>query len=338
MQNYLNGDEEQIGAPDSADAFPWRPVDGGMVDPRDDARNDDSGTGGDPGGRNYVRAITDPDGRFLLRVGAPHPPPRGEPGAVLRGRERAAAPRSGVPQRQTPVYTCVRASVAPGRPLGIAVRSLDEEGTALAVEEGHLHQAPLGDDGFEATIAAQPEAAALDPLCGLNVPQPCRPPQLSLENDRVAGQTADDTRLEARLAIGPLDLLRKLRGVQPIDEASNRLDYELAPRDWPADARGARVKIGTGEDGESALRIGLKIELPRYLDLYPPTSWSCTHLQRRRPAARTRSSVRSGTSVTSRPICSSSSSAPRITTTAPGTATWAASRCSCTRSATAARW
>ena len=277
MQNYLNGDEERIGAPDSADAFPWRPVNGGMVDPRDDDRNDDSGTGGDPGGRNYVRAITDPDGRFHVDASVPHVRRLGASPEPCYTDQRVR-PAAEFPSGRTPVYSCVRASVAPGRPLGFAVRSLDEEGTALAVEEGHLHQAPLGDDGFEATIAAQPEEAALDPLCGPGVPQPCRVPQLSLENDRAAGQTADDTRLEARLLIGPLDLLRKLRGAQPIDEASNRLDYELAPRDWPADARGARVKIGSGDDGEGALRIGLKVALPRYLDLYPPTSWSCAHV------------------------------------------------------------
>lgn len=276
FQNFLNRDPTDFGTPAGAGTFPWKPMPG-MVAPAEDPANASPAAGADPGGTNHVTAVSDQDGRFLLDASVPSikrlaiaPGPCYTDDRVRPAVEFAA--------HQAPVYRCARVTAAQHKPLGFAFRSLDdgEQQRALAIEEGHIRQMPAGEEGFEATIATLPASLADRKLCSGDVAPPCRPPVLSIENDR-DGQSPSDTALRARLLDGPLGLLDTLERAEPSDEASARLDYDEAPRDWPAAAKGARLKIGT-MGKQTWMRAGLNLDLPRYLDLYSPSSWACKSL------------------------------------------------------------
>ena len=290
FQNYEVPEGGDFGPPANAKSFPWKPF-RGSVDPENDHRNDEPGDGDDPGGTDFVRAIAAPGGRFLLQASVPHVRTLGiTPGPCDVSKEIPAA--SDFELAQQPVYRCLRAGVAPGLPLGVAFRTAeypedvdaDADPTVMAIEEGHISQMPAGDEGLEATLTTLPpsspeQPSTLDdkPLCDAENPVPCRPPLMSVHNDRKQ-QSSADTTLEARMFMGTGKLLESLRKAEPSDDVSSRLNYEEPPRLWEALAKGARVKLGT-QFGASALRMGLNLGLPRYLDLYPPTSWSCKTMQ-----------------------------------------------------------
>ena len=87
--------------------------------------------------------------------------------------------------------------------------------------------------------------------------------------------------LRARLSTGAKDLVvgKLLREAPADDDLVQQLGYEQAPKDF-AEA-GARVKVGTDQapDGSELLGIRLNANLPlhQFLDLDPPTLWSCVH-------------------------------------------------------------
>ena len=49
------------------------------------------------------------------------------------------------------------------------------------------------------------------------------------------------------MTVGDLGLVNDVKGLEPLDPLSRRLNYDELPEKYDAD--GARVKIGTGEDG-----------------------------------------------------------------------------------------
>ncbi|HEY1274806.1 MAG TPA: hypothetical protein VGF25_07840 [Thermoleophilaceae bacterium] len=279
LQNFVNDPETQLGPPAGEAGFPWAAADGRYRDPEDDARNRDPGGGDDPGGVNVVKAFSDAQGRFYAKASLPAVKRLAvQPGPCYT--DARVRPPGDFPADRRPTYLCLRASAAQNRVLGIAARSLDEDGQALALEQGHFDKLPGGEENLRATVAVPPDGSELDPLCGEGIAMPCRPPLLSLETDRADGQGPEDTRFEGRIAVGDLDLIRRLGDVTPLDDSSRQLDFEQPPGEWPAEARGARVKLGSDAGrGAFALRAGLNFELPRFLDVYPPTIWTCTHLQ-----------------------------------------------------------
>ena len=174
-----------------------------------------------------------------------------------------------------PEYQCLEAAVAGGKKLGLNVRTLDAKNEVLEVEEGHITAVPSG--GLKVTLGKSPDAAKLDPICGPAQGPDCRPPMLSLEAPRGGAAVP---RLRARLSTGAKDLVvGKLLREAPADDISQKLGYEQAPKDF-AEA-GARVKVGTDQapDGSELLGIRLNANLPlhQFLDLDPPTLWSCVH-------------------------------------------------------------
>ncbi len=253
--------------------YPWDPSTPGALDPKDDPRNDDGGR------RNYLQLVKDHDGRLLAEASVPdirriHLAPRPcDP-------DSAITPATGFGSRPLPDYKCVRAVVAPGRPLGLAVRTqegnpggidIDPDLEALDLEEGHITQMP---GSLEVTLTKSPDSQKTLPRCSDPAPAPCRPPLLSLESSGNEG-----SQLQARLATGNTADLEALRRAQPDDVLSRRVGFEDAPRQagFP---RGARVKVGTNEEtGDSALRLAAKLDLPRYLDLDPLVQFDCTHLE-----------------------------------------------------------
>src|SRR5581483_11446185 len=264
--------------------------------------NGDPANGDDPGGVNYVDVVSDGTAatpEFLISGSVPHIQRLGvEPGPCYT--DNRLRPASDFAPVDAPSYTCVHAKLAPGHPLGFAVRALSTDPKtglldALSVDGGHLAQMPSGPGGFNATLASLPPQLMQDvttrmpnPLCGDSVAPPCLPPQLSVQADRGAGQTSEDVRLEAKVEMGPIsgfDLLGKLANATPLDQMSQRLDYEQAPSQWGSDGngapvRGVRLKVGTYTDQqgnhETAIRAGVNLPLPRYLDFYPIYSWNCS--------------------------------------------------------------
>ena len=303
LQNYLDDtNPARFGAPSGANGFPWSELEAPMRDPEtEEDRNDSLASGDDPGGTNFAKLTTDPQGRFHVKASVPGIRRLGiAPRPCLDDAGRYPDQQAFSANR-IPTYRCVRATFAQGKPFGLAVRTLDDKDNVLAVEEGHVQEMPAGDGGFEATLAASPAAASQDPICGddpdpndgvntIVAPPACRPRMVALETDRTDAQSADNVRVEARLITGPLDLLGPLKGRLPRDEASRRLDYERPAYEWgdmagpggDVPVRGARVKIGTEAatsttESRSALRAVFNLVLPRFLDLYPVTAWSCKH-------------------------------------------------------------
>ena len=77
------------------------------------------------------------------------------------------------------------------------------------------------------------------------------------------------------MAFGPLDLIKKVQEKEPSDARSAALKYEDPPETYVAD--GARIKIGSLA-GKTAIRAGLHVKLAKFLDLDPPTAYSCQRL------------------------------------------------------------
>ncbi len=260
-------------------SFPWGALDGG-TEPESASRNEDPLDGNR---HNYLKVIKDADGRVKANGSVPRikriqlePRPCDPPGSGTDGDERFPDPNVGFAANQKPDYKCVRAIVAPGRKLGLAVRTLDEKNEILSVEEGHISKMP---DSLTVALGKAPDTIKLAPVCadanndGNTDVVPCNPPMLSVE----APSTGSPGQLDARLAVGSLNLNNTLRTKKPDDPLSQRLDYEERPAlgSFP---RGARVKVGTAEGGGLALRLGLKVDISKFLDLDPPILYDCSHL------------------------------------------------------------
>lgn len=267
-------------------SYPFGPI-GDNLDPADDNRNDDTGSPPNAG-RNYV--TVGQDGPYLrLRGSIPAIKRVGlAPGACNTNDPRF--PDETLPawgEGRAPSYTCIRAALGAGRPLGFAVRSR-KAGAAgndvLALEEGHINAVPTAGDGLSATIGSSPSVNANLPNCSdhedLPVETtaiPCKPELISLESTPAGGTPPE---LEARAFLGPQALVDQL-GTTPIaDSIGARLDYNKHPRDFEED--GVRVRIGTKKtgdpepnDSQTAVRVGLKIPIPRWLDVTTPTFYSC---------------------------------------------------------------
>ncbi len=240
--------------------FPWQSLDG-VPDPKDDAANDDAGA------RNYVQLAQDHDGDRLRAQGSIPAIRRLAISKQACPDDPTLFPVGGFPAGQAPQYTCARVAAAAGRPLGLSVRTLDDGQQMLAIDGAHLTALP---DELAATIATSPDGADALPTCSAARAVPCRPPLLSLEAPRSGGEAP---RLDARLSTGSVGDVRELRAATPDDAVSRRLDYEAAPGAMPL---GARIKVGSGAHG-SALRVAAHLEVPRFLDIDPPTSFDCTH-------------------------------------------------------------
>jgi hypothetical protein len=197
------------------------------------------------------------------------------PGPCNANDPRFPSPSSFTIAGNAPEYKCVNVIAAQNKPLGVAVRTLDPDNSALAIDQGHLDSVPGGAGGISATITKSPDTVKLAPTCGEGGSPPfCRPPLLSVSAPKASGQQSN---LEARMAIGDLGLLGTLAGQRPSDVVSQQLDYEKNPHDFDHD--GVRLKLGTqtAPDGSSllGLRAGMKIPLPNFLDVYSPTVFTC---------------------------------------------------------------
>jgi hypothetical protein len=263
-------------------SFPFRPLDPAGVEVDQDPDNTDGDT------KNFLKVMKSPDAlrlhgsvpaikRVIFRPGACDP---SDP------RYPALDPDTWG-QANLPEYTCVNVLATEGRPLGLAIRTEDENGKVLSLDEGRLSSIPGGKrsdiplSGFSATLAKHPERIDFEEICGESgFAVPCRPPMLSVSAPKNQSST-----FEGRLAVGDDEAtLDDLREVAPVDPRSALLDYEQRPRNYAGN--GARVKIETSggdEDDPDAepkkgLRVGLKIALPNFLDLDPPTSFSCNRM------------------------------------------------------------
>jgi len=252
--------------------FPWNSLENSDANPSNNTTDVEAVAAGNDG--NYLKFFTDAAGRFIARGSVPD---------IKRIAKRtgpcetdARFPTSGYPATKVPEYSCLNAVVAGDQKLGLAVRTLDAANEVLQLEEGHVTSVPSG--GLQVTLAKSPDAAGLDPVC--TDPQtafPCRPPMLSLEAPRGGAAVPH---LRARLSTGSKDLIvNKMMGQVADDAISKQLNYEQAPKDF-AEA-GARVKVGTDQSpsGKELLGIRMNADLPlhQFLDLDPPTLWSCKH-------------------------------------------------------------
>jgi hypothetical protein len=246
------------------------------TDPESDSANDDP-SGKPNAGRNYLKIIGLGD-KKLFKGSVPAikriklDPNPCHPSDVRFPPEASFAPSF------RPEYTCVTALAAQGRPLGLAVRTLDGAGEALSIDEGNLSEVPGGASGLQVTLTKSPDAAKPNKVCAAvaDAAAGCRPPFVSLEAPRSSGQAAPVFR--ARLATGPLDLVRDLKDASPLDVLTrDRLDFEQAPSAWSIP--GGRLKLGTRGD-DVALRGSFNLALPEFLDIDPPTSYSCAHLEK----------------------------------------------------------
>ena len=252
----------------SPNAFPFTPYEAAR-DPESEPRNVDGA------GKNFIKLERTPR---LLRAHGSVPDIKRV--ALRDGACDPTDPRfppvGDFADAKAPDYTCVNAIAAPGRPLGLAVRQLEgegDDGELLALEEGHLTSVPAGADGLSATLAKAPGSVTLSPICkqhsDAQTAAACRPPMLSLKAPRSGNQTP---KLEAKVALGKVGLLRQLGAAGPRSTLSQRLDLERHPRDFARD--GARVKLGTQGD-DVVMRIGANLVLPQFLDLDPPTYFDC---------------------------------------------------------------
>ena len=253
-------------------AFPWTSLENGDADLSNNTVDVEAPAAGNDG--NYLKFFTDPAGRFIARGSVPN---------IKRIAKRngscevdARFPTTPYPPAKVPAYSCLEANVAGNSKLGLNVRTLDAKNEVLEVEEGHITAVPSG--GLQVTMAKSPDAAGLDPVCDAAASQfPCRPPMLSLEAPRGGAAVP---RLRARLSTGSKALIvNKLMPQTADDVISKQLNYEQAPSAF-AEA-GARVKVGTDKaaDGSELLGIRMNANLPlhQFLDLDPPTLWSCKH-------------------------------------------------------------
>lgn len=257
----------------AAKQFPFAPLDSTTPAPETDPRNVDP-DGVPNAGHNYLRVESDPT-RLAIKGSVPAierlalKPDRCDPDDVrFPARSLFAA-------NKRPDYLCAMAVLGRGRPLSFAVRTLDADGKAIAIDDGHVTALPNGAGGLAATIATAPDSVANAPVC-TSFSDPftttsCRPPLFSLHADRTV---LVPPVFSARMAIGALEHLRELKATSPLDVHSRRLNYERRPADYSLE--GARVKTGTWDDG-FALRAGLRVKLARFLDLDPPTTYSCIH-------------------------------------------------------------
>ena len=170
----LKGDTDEIGRltfalrnfiapPGGSAAFPFRSLDASSVEPVDDPRNRDDPAAPDAG-INYMEVLTDPtslslSGSIPAIKTVSITPDRCEP-----GDERFPAP-SDFDADHRPEYTCVNAAVGQGRPLGIAVRTLDTAGDALSIDDANLSQVPDGAGGLKATLTSSPDSVKSAPVC-----------------------------------------------------------------------------------------------------------------------------------------------------------------------------
>ena len=258
-----------------ANVFPRASL-SGATDPELDSDNDDA-AGAPNAGRNYLKII---GAREKLQF-------KGSVPAIKRIRldPRPCSPtdprfpaEADFDPDVRPEYTCVNALAAQGRPLGLAVRTLDANDELLSIDEGGIDTVPAGAGGLLATLTKSPDAAKPNEVCAATptatAANGCRPPFISVEAPRASGQVPH---LRARLATGPKDLVEDLRDdADPIDVLSQRLDFEESLGDWTTP--GARVKLGTRGD-DIGMRASFNLEMPQFLDIDPPTSYSCKHLQ-----------------------------------------------------------
>ncbi|MGH2951070.1 MAG: hypothetical protein ACRDKX_03400, partial [Solirubrobacterales bacterium] len=255
-------------------AFPWTSLENSDADPSNNTVDVEDAAAGNDG--NYLKFFTDAQGRFIARGSVPDIKRIAKRDGVCEPGDARFPDPGDYPPTKVPSYSCLNAIAAGGQKLGLAVRTLDAADEVLELEEGHVTAVPSG--GLLVTLAKSPDAAGLDPVCA--DPQtdfPCRPPMLSLEAPRGGAAVP---RLRARLSSGNKDLIEdKLLPQVPDDVISQNLNYEQAPKDF-AEA-GARVKVGTDESpsGEELLGIRMNANLPlhQFLDLDPPTLWSCKH-------------------------------------------------------------
>ena len=202
-----------------------------------------------------------------------------EPRACPEGDPRYPDPAA-FDAAQAPRYICARLNAAAGEPLGLAVRRVGDD-DVLRLEDGLITAMPGGEKPLEATIATTPSEQETPPestlmaapVCGPDAGPPCRPPLLSLHAPRAEG--SDTPLLRGSLLAGSASLLAKLAGEDPRDEVSTRLNYDESPRSYPEN--GARVKLGT-KFGDVAVRAGIRLALHEYLDVDPPTIFTCARL------------------------------------------------------------
>ena len=272
-------------APPAGAPFPWSPLDAGSTDPESDARNDDTSPSNP--GRNYAKLMT-AGGTLRVMGSIPKIKQIGMRPEVCDPSDPRYPPAGLFTNpHKRPKFSCVSAIFAQERPLGIAVRTKDvKTNQVLALDDGHVDSMPGGDGGLKATLVTTPDDMRLAPVCkgatDAAAPDYCRPVQISIEAPQDPGQ---ESNLQAKLAIGDQALLSELEAVEPHDPISrDRLDYEQAPRHYAR--RGVRLKVGSkvvGDDTATAVRGGLKLELPNFLDIDPMTSYSCKHDEEANP-------------------------------------------------------
>jgi len=217
----------------------------------------------DDGAHNYVKLAKTPE-RLYVAASVPAPERLAIAPRPCEVSANAAPARFPAGMAQ---YTCIQADAADGRRLGLAVRLLDESGNAVALEEGRISAMPDGEGGLQATLAKTAADAKTHPVCEKDVPLPCRPPLLTVVAPRAAGSPP---LLRAILSVGPQAVIGDLRKAKPEDEMSRRTLFDERPGEWGDDNDGARIKLGKGAEG-TAIRAGLNLIVPRYLDLDSPT-------------------------------------------------------------------
>ena len=256
--------------------FPWDSLQSDAVAPADDPRNNG----------NYLQFLKDADGRFTAIGSIPHVKQVGMSKAPCAPSDDTPAPNRFV-DGHAPDYKCISANIGQHAPLGLAVRTLDHDGSILAVDDGHISSVP---DSLAVTLAKVPDTDAGSPRChdNLNTDSSgkvhCVPPMLSLVAPHDSGPAGT---LEARLQTGKKVDLDPLSTASPDDVLSRRLSYTQRPADWGTypsgspqagqEIDGARVSVGTdAATGDPAIQMGLRIKIPKYLDLDPFVSLSCT--------------------------------------------------------------
>ena len=264
---------------DPTAGYPWEPLDRGVgldntVDPEADPRNDDNSSQNP--GRNYLKLMSSGPKMIALASIPKLKQIRLKPD-VCDANDTRFPLLSGYGANQ-PEYNCIAALFAEHRPFGAAVRTIDLQSTdVLSLDDVHVNSMPAGGGGLRVTLTKSPEALALEPVCGPGDQAPCRPVMLSVEALQAPNQFS---RLEGRLATGPYTMLEgQLKPAIPMDNVSQRLLYNKRPHEYEHD--GVRIKAGSRElngEKQSAIRAGLKIELPNYLDLDPLTSYACKHV------------------------------------------------------------
>ena len=265
------------GTATTGNEFPFARLDGDARDPSRDSAN----VNPVDGGANFLAIHKDP--RDIVLAGSVPAIARVAMSALPCRADDPRYPKpSQFPAGEFPAYSfqCIRAQAAAGRPLGVSVRTLDDEDEVVAIENGHLRQVPSGADGLAATIAKAPEELKTEKTCGsAGAPLKCQPPLLVLDAPRGSGQTRSHVRLEGRISIGALAAIDLLRGVVPKDVLSDvrvANDVSMYEQDPRAFAQpGVRVKTTSGEAGD-AVRVGLKLELPKHLSFDPILKFSCS--------------------------------------------------------------